>query len=104
LIWASATTTSGVRCRIDCELKTQPGACELWISNPAAELRHEDLEKLTEPFWRASASREDRAHAGLGLALASRLAELLRAELSFELHNGTFRASLRFHAGTNGSA
>jgi signal transduction histidine kinase len=47
-----------------------------------------------EPFWRVSASREDRVHAGLGLSLVKRLAVLLDLEISFELDESVFRARL----------
>ena len=58
-----------------------------------------DLDKLVEPFWRASQSREDRSHAGIGLSLASRLAELQELGLSFAVDEGVFRARLSFVAG-----
>ena len=71
---------------------------ELCIENPAPDLERTDLVHLTEPFWRAEGARGERSHAGLGLALAERLAALMQSELSFELVDGTFRARLRFPA------
>jgi two-component system sensor histidine kinase QseC len=80
-----------VHCRVT------PGAPPaIVISNPAEDLTPEDLDKLTEPFWRASQARGDRRHFGLGLALARRLAELLGIELSFALDQGRFQARLGF--------
>lgn len=84
--------------RIEVGAKNGGATCELWIANQAPDLAREDLDKLSEPFWRGSASREDRSHAGLGLALAARLAEILRAELSFALDRGILRATLRLRA------
>jgi signal transduction histidine kinase len=69
------------------------------LSNAANGLASHDLDKLTEPFWRASTARDDRAHAGLGLSLARRFAELLEVGLSFELDRGLFRVRLDFQAG-----
>ena len=59
--------------------------CTWVLTNSVNGLAPEDLDKLAEPFWRASPGREDRSHAGLGLALAQRLAELLELRL---LHRG----------------
>ena len=43
-----------------------------------------------------SPSRDDRAHAGLGLSLVARLAALLELELSFRVEAGVFRVELAF--------
>ena len=81
---------------IRCAIENGAAGCALVVSNPANGLGAEDLGKLSEPFWRASSSREDRTHAGIGLALGRRLAELLELELSFAIQDGTFRARLDF--------
>ena len=81
--------------RVECALAGDDGP-HLTLSNSANGLKPEDLDKLTEPFWRASEAREDRDHAGLGLALSRRLAELLDLELTFTLEGGVFRADLSF--------
>lgn len=52
------------------------------------------LDKPTEPFWRASHSREDRSHAGIGLALVGRLATLLQIDILFTIEDGVFRARM----------
>jgi signal transduction histidine kinase len=83
---------------ITCGLVRGTGGCSLVVSNPASGLRDEDLDKLTEPFWRASSAREDRTHAGIGLALSRRLAERLSLTLSFTLAGGLFAARLDFPA------
>jgi signal transduction histidine kinase len=81
--------------RIRCVLADHPEP-SVSFSNPANGLGPQDLDKLTEPFWRASAAREDRGHAGLGLALARRVADLLQVDLTFALEGETFSARLRF--------
>ncbi|MFN0009779.1 MAG: sensor histidine kinase [Planctomycetota bacterium] len=84
--------------RIGCELSNGHEPSWLVISNAANGLGPQDLDQLTEPFWRASRSREDRSHAGLGLSLAKRLAELLALDLLFSVEDGVFRARLSFRA------
>ncbi len=81
---------------IQCELENGGGGCRLVLSNAANGLKPEELDNLAEPFWRASAAREDRSHAGIGLSLARRLAELLEIDLSFQLDRDVFRARLSF--------
>lgn len=82
--------------QIGCEVAKTGARCELVLSNAANDLTPEDLDKLTEPFWRSSKSREDRSHIGIGLSLVRRLAELLEVELSFQLDERVFRARLSF--------
>ncbi len=56
------------------------------VSNPADNLRAEDLPKLFERFWRKDGARTGGGvHAGLGLALARSLAEQLGYTLSASL-------------------
>jgi signal transduction histidine kinase len=82
--------------RISCAIESGRERCWFVLSNAADGLAPEDLEKLSEPFWRASASRDERNHAGLGLSLARRFAELLDLGLSFELERGVLRVRLSF--------
>ncbi len=66
----------------------------LEIANAAEPLQPDDLDRLTEPFWRKDEARAA-GHAGLGLSLVSALAKLLCLDL--RLHqdqDGTFRARL----------
>lgn len=91
---AYAPEKSTIRCAIESNGK----ACALVVSNPSNGLQADDVDKLTEPFWRASSSRGDRDHAGIGLALAHRLAELLQLELSFAAEEGVFSARVDFAA------
>ena len=85
--------------QIRCTVEAGGERCWFVLSNAANGFGPEDLDKLTEPFWRASAAREDRAHAGLGLSLARRFAEVLEVGLSFEVDQGEFRARLCFQSG-----
>jgi two-component system sensor histidine kinase QseC len=82
--------------QIGCEVENAGTRCQLVLSNAADGLAPEDLDKLTEPFWRSSKSREDRSHTGIGLSLVRRLAELLEVELSFQLDESVFQARLSF--------
>ena len=66
----------------------------LVVENPAGELRAEDLDSLSRPFWRKDRARSDRNRFGLGLALSCALAERVGMGLDFELEAGTFRARL----------
>ena len=55
------------------------------MANTADGLGPEDLPHLFERFWRKEASRSSSEHAGLGLALAQVLAELLGMKIRAEL-------------------
>jgi len=81
---------------VRCEVGNGRERAYLVLSNAANGLKPEDLDKLTEPFWRMSSAREDREHSGLGLSLVARLAALLELELSFGVEAGRFRARLGF--------
>jgi signal transduction histidine kinase len=84
--------------RIRCAVESNDAGWVLSVSNSSQGLVPSDIEKLCEPFWRASAARGDRAHAGLGLSLARRFAELLEVRLSFGLEHDVFLARLHFQA------
>ncbi|ATC63322.1 hypothetical protein CMV30_04775 [Nibricoccus aquaticus] len=68
------------------EAELAEGAFAFRVSNPADNLRAEDLPKLFERFWRKDGARTGGGtHAGLGLALARSLAEQLGYTLSAAL-------------------
>jgi len=71
--------------RIVCRLERSGSALAFTLANTNPGLQPEDLPHLFEPFWRADAARTDRAHSGLGLALAKSLATVLRGELGARL-------------------
>jgi len=77
-------------------LESTAEGCSLVVENQSEDLLPEDLDKLTEPFWRSSHSRADRSHAGIGLALVRRLVDLLELRLSLSIHEGVFRVRLGF--------
>jgi signal transduction histidine kinase len=66
----------------------------LFVENEAPELREEDLEALSAPFWRKDPSRTDGNRSGLGLALSCALAERSSLRLHFSLVDGRFRGSV----------
>lgn len=63
------------------------GRGELRVTNPAPQLVAEDLERLSERFFRSSAGDANRSgiHAGLGLALSRAMAGLLELRLDLSL-------------------
>ena len=71
--------------RIVCRLQRTGNICAFTLANPNPGLKPEDLAHLFEPFWRGDAARTDRAHAGLGLALARSLAAALGCDLKATL-------------------
>lgn len=75
------------------------GDARLSVTNPAPELRSADLERIFDRFWRADPARSDNRHSGLGLSLASALAEAmdLRLEAHLDL-DGLFRITIVFPA------
>ena len=78
---------------------TQQGDEAVWsLTNPAPELKPEDLSKLTEPFWQKDAARSRRGSAGLGLTLAQSIVSALGLRLSLGLGECEFTASLRFRS------
>ncbi len=78
-----------------CSAARTEGGFRLDITNRADPLAPDDLDRITEPFWRKDASRTSDEHAGLGLALVAALASLLRLRVRFSQDGGgTFRATL----------
>ncbi len=70
------------------------------VSDDGCGIPPKIVEKVTQPFFRADKSRSRRGgHAGLGLALAERVAQLHGAQLSIESREGCgTTVSLRFEA------
>lgn len=62
----------------------------LRLSNECQGLCREDLEHLTEPFWRLSSSRSESDHYGLGLTIAQGMATLAGLELQMSLEDQRF--------------
>lgn len=71
--------------RIICRLERPERVYVFTLANPNPGLKPDDLAHLFEPFWRADAARTDRAHSGLGLALAKSLVATLRGDLQVTL-------------------
>lgn len=67
------------------ELNKTENGFVLVIQNEVTNLNADDLEHLTEPFWRKGASRHQRDHVGLGLALVKEACQLMNLSLQFTL-------------------
>jgi len=89
---AVAYTVAGGR--VVCRWETGATGWSLEVENAAPDLTPEDMEVLTEPFWRKQTSRTDRHHSGLGLALSHALASRSGLELRLNLTDGVFRAEI----------
>jgi signal transduction histidine kinase len=79
---------------VACLIESSAAGWRVVVENASTELRPEDFQALSEPFWRKDRARADRNHSGLGLALSRALAEKTGLRLVFELEDGTFRAIL----------
>ncbi len=72
--------------RIEVFCWAQEESVTLVISNPAPDLDATDVARLGERHFRPSRGAPGTAHAGLGLALCSALAERIDIRLAFDLH------------------
>ncbi len=91
----NAVCHSPSQSEIRCAATREGPLVRLEICNRAAALAPEDLARLGEPFWRKDDARTPLGHSGLGLAIVTALAKLLRHEIAFTLDpDGTFRARL----------
>lgn len=68
------------------------------IANPI-EGEAPDQRRLAEPLWRADPARSDPQHAGLGLALARRISDLLGTGLRFAVADRSYEVKLEFRRG-----
>lgn len=80
---------------IECSYRRVDRDWELCVTNPSAAFEPEELENLTQPFWRKDRARHDPNRFGLGLALSLALAERNQLALSFHYAGGHFSAHLR---------
>ncbi len=72
----------------------------LMVSNPAPDLKEEDLEKLFERFWRKDTSHHGEAHSGLGLSIVRACVGLLcgKCQLSLD-EESRLRVEIRWDRG-----
>lgn len=66
-------------------LRQDGSVWRLHISNTVSGLNDEDLVHVFEPFWRKSCDRGGQSHLGLGLALATECARMMRVEMRASL-------------------
>jgi signal transduction histidine kinase len=84
---------------VRCVARREPGGFRLAVENAAEPLTAEELAHVAEPFWRKDAARSPGEHAGLGLALVSAVASLLRLDVAYEQDaDGTFRVRIHGRA------
>lgn len=88
---------------VEVGLRRDGAAWLLEVMNPCAALRPEDAASVRQRFWRADHARAG-GHAGLGLAIADRLAALCGCSLEIDTAHGRFRAVLRIPAGDSAPA
>ena len=81
---------SEVHCRVDA------GSRRLRVSNPAPDLRMDDIPHLFDRFWRKEGSRHGGSHSGIGLPLARTIVDLLGLALAAELEQGLLTMTLCF--------
>ncbi len=72
---------------VSVELMVTPTTAELLISNPAPQLREEDLTNLFNRFYKADKMRSS-IGSGLGLSIAKGLMDKMGGSLSAQLMNG----------------
>ncbi|MDZ4753547.1 MAG: HAMP domain-containing sensor histidine kinase [Phycisphaerae bacterium] len=58
------------------------------IENGPVSISPEHVERLFEPFWRGDASRTDRQHCGLGLAIVDSMCEVLALDRRASIETG----------------
>lgn len=81
-------------------LERGPGGFVFTLANTGVRLTTSDLESLFQPFWRKNPAGAERTHAGLGLALARSLADMLGMEIRAELiQPGILQMTLRLSDG-----
>jgi signal transduction histidine kinase len=85
----NAVEYSAPRPDVSCAVRTDDGLVIVEVTNPIAETDAVDGEQFFEPFWRRSASRSDRAHLGLGLALARQFSQSMDGALTAEIIDRT---------------
>ena len=90
---------TAIDCRVDHDSRWR-----FVVENKTVDLSADDVDALTEPFWRKDRARSDRDRSGLGLALSLALAEKAGLTLDFALDDGVFCATLSGPNGTNGQA
>lgn len=75
------------------ELAPHAGDWRLRVANPCGGLHADDASRVFQRFWRADAARGE-GHAGLGLAIVRRLAELSGCHVAVAIADGRFTVTL----------
>ena len=80
---------------VQANVRSTEDETSLLISNDAADLSMEDLDRLFERFWRGDPSRSGGTHVGLGLPLARSFARALGGDLTASLDGGRLVMTLQ---------
>ncbi len=87
-----------------CSIVLVPTGVRLEVSNPAPHLGEADLEMLCDPMWSGPSAPGGHHGHGLGLYLASEVAESSDLDLHFELREGMLRIALHLPGAAGGDA
>ncbi|MCB9932258.1 MAG: sensor histidine kinase N-terminal domain-containing protein [Planctomycetes bacterium] len=81
--------------RIEISTQAGPDGLRLEVANTGCTLDPNQAQRVFEPFWRADEVRTGgQAHAGLGLAICRRLAKAAGGEITVQVINDRFVATL----------
>ncbi|WP_368652816.1 sensor histidine kinase [Ornithinibacillus sp. 4-3] len=87
---------------VDIILKRAPAFVEFTISNPAPQLKEEELFHLFDRFYKVDKARKGKG-TGLGLSIAKSLMEKMNGSLSAELDKGQLIMRCRWKTGVGDS-
>jgi two-component system osmolarity sensor histidine kinase EnvZ len=86
--------------RVDIEAQAQDGQVLLRVRDQGPGVPEEQLEHLTQPFYRGDVARTAAVGSGLGLAIVERAVQRMGGELSVFNHSaGGLMAVIRLQAG-----
>lgn len=82
--------------QIHCTIAVRARECWLYLANHSNGQPSSNGDSSSDPFAGTGPARADRHHAGLGLLLAKRLADLLEVKIEFQIDQSEFKVGLQF--------